>query len=363
MTDTPGLVRPAPMEGHGAYNRSSRVQAAGSMPAMTLVERAAKEVALGPPPRSIIVVDYGCSEGRNSLVPMAAAVDILRTRIGPEQAICVIHTDLPENDFSALFHTLNTEPGSYLLRNPGVFASAVGRSFYEQILPSNSVTLGWSSWAVQWLSRAPTIIPDQVQVAFSQDQATRIAFAQQAAEDWCAFLAARSRELCSDGRLVVLTMATDDSGDFGYRPLLEALQASLLDMTSDGFVSAEEVRRMTIPTVGRSRADFAAPFVDDGSFMGLSLEHLEVFHGEDRIWTDFEASGDSRAFGVQWAAFSRASVFPTLAAALDGGRGDRRSAGFVDRLEARLAARLGAAPERMPIPLAQMSIIKGAQAR
>jgi hypothetical protein len=36
--------RPAPMEGSGAYNRSSRVQAAGLQPAIALLEQAARDV-------------------------------------------------------------------------------------------------------------------------------------------------------------------------------------------------------------------------------------------------------------------------------------------------------------------------------
>ena len=64
-------------------------------------------------------------------------------------------------------------------------------------------------------------IPDQVQVAYSHDSTARAAFARQAAEDWQDFLVHRGRELRPGGRLVVLTMALDDSGDFGFRPLIE----------------------------------------------------------------------------------------------------------------------------------------------
>jgi hypothetical protein len=151
------------------------------------------------------------ARGHNSLVPLGVAIGALRQRLGPERAIWVVHTDLPDNDFTALFQTLATDPDSYLREDPIVFASAVGRSFYEQLLPSSSVTLGWSSWAVQWLSRAPAPIPDQVQVAYSQDSAAREAFARQAADDWRSFLAHRGRELHPGGRLVVLTMALDEA--------------------------------------------------------------------------------------------------------------------------------------------------------
>lgn len=61
-----------------------------------------------------------------------------------------------------------------------------------------------------------------------------------------------------------------------------------------------------------------------------------------------------------YAAFSHASVFPTLAAELDGGRDDPRAAAFVDRLEAAMTTRLATAPEPMLIPLAKMLLEKQA---
>jgi hypothetical protein len=48
MTRPSTLLGPAPMEGHGVYNRSSTVQAAGLSPAMPLFERAARTVPLSP---------------------------------------------------------------------------------------------------------------------------------------------------------------------------------------------------------------------------------------------------------------------------------------------------------------------------
>jgi hypothetical protein len=357
MTHAPAAVRP--MEGDGAYNRSSRVQAAGLLPAVSLLEHAAGAAPLAPAPEAVVIADYGASEGGNSLAPMARAVGALRTRLDPERAINIVHTDLPDNDFSALFETLANDPESYLKHDPNAFAYAVGRSYFEQLMPSLSVTLGWSSWAIQWLSRVPAPIPDQVQVAYSRDPAAREAFARQAAEDWRRFLLIRGRELRSGGRLVVLTMALDPEGRFGYAPVLHALYATLCEMVGDGFLKPDELGRMAIPTVGRSKEDFAAPFAEGGRFAGLTIEDLEVFMGEDRIWAGFETSGDADAFGAEWARFSRASVFPSLASALDKGADTGRTAMFLDRLETGLAARLAKAPAEMEIPLAKMLLVKG----
>jgi hypothetical protein len=346
------------MEGGGAYNRSSRVQATGLLPAVAMLEAAARHAALEPSPRTIVIADYGASQGHNSLLPMSAAIAALRARVGVDRAILVVHTDQPDNDFGALFRTLSDDPDSYLRNDAAAFASAVGRSFYGQILPPDSVTLGWSSWSVQWLSRLPGPIPDQVQVAYSHDPAARAAYARQAAEDWHTFLTARSSELCPGGRLVVQTMALDDAGEFGYRPLLAAMYAELEKMVADRFLRPEELGRMAIPTVGRSRADLAAPFGPARRFGSLSLESLDIFGGEDQVWARFERTGDAVAFGREWAAFSRASVFPTLATALDGGREDPRHPAFPNRLEAGVAARLAADPCPMTIPLAKMMLVK-----
>ena len=78
MSEASKVVTPAPMEGHGAYNRSSRVQAAGSSPALPLFEHAARNVELEAPPAPIVIADYGASEGRNSLAPLAAAIGALQ---------------------------------------------------------------------------------------------------------------------------------------------------------------------------------------------------------------------------------------------------------------------------------------------
>lgn len=109
-------------------------------------------------------------------------------------------------------------------------------------------------------------------------------YAAQAAADWRAFLAARATELVPGGRLVVLTMALNDAGDFGYRPNLDAMWEALGDLLAAGTVHGNEAATMAIPTVGRSRADLLAPFGED---LGLRVETLEIFEGEDRIWAAF----------------------------------------------------------------------------
>jgi hypothetical protein len=153
-------------------------------------------------------------------------------------------------------------------------------------------------------------------------------------------------------------MAVDDEGEFGYRALGNAMNAALVEMVDSGFLRAEELHRMVIPTVQRSRADFLAPFGSDRRFNGLCVEEIEIFYGEDVIWSDFEQHRDAAEFGARWAAFSRASVFPTFARSLDGGGTSARASAFIERLEMGMAARLAARPEPMLIPLARLLLAK-----
>lgn len=357
MPESSIVVRPQPMDS-ATYTASSRLQAAGLRPAVTLFEEAARTVPLPKAPQPIAIADYGAATGYNSLLPIGAAVTILRKRTRPDHAILVAHTDVADNDFTALFTTLTEDHDSYLKTDAATFASAVGRSFYQQILPSDSIVLGWSSWAVHWLSRMPMPIPDHVQISYSADDEARQAYARQAAEDWHEFVAFRGRELAPGGRLVVLTVGLEPDGGSGFKPAFDAIVAALRQFVDDGLLSAGEVRRMSIPSIGREEKDFRAPFAPSGRFEGLSIEHLELFNAEDRFWAQFQVDGDARAFGANWAAFLRASVFPTLAAALDPGPIDERATQFADRLEASVATRLATAPEQMSIPLAKVVLVK-----
>jgi hypothetical protein len=91
---------------------------------------------------------------------------------------------------------------------------------------------------------------------------------------------------------------------------------------------------------------------------GLALASVEIFLGEDHIYEDYGRDGDAGAFGRRWAAFVRASTFPTLAQSLEGDGEGSRVEQFYDLLEARLAARLAVAPGPNIIPLAKLLLVK-----
>jgi hypothetical protein len=365
MRESSIVVRPQPM-GSPAYTESSRLQAAGLRPATILFEEAAHTVAIPRAPQPIAIADYGAATGYNSLLPIGAAIAVIRKRTRSDHAILVAHTDVADNDFTALFSTLSDDQDSYLKKDSATYTSAVGRSFYTQILPSDSIALGWSSWAIHWLRNVPMPIPDHVEISHSTDQEARRAYAQQAAADWRDFIAFRGRELAPGGRIVVLTVGLENAGGSGFTTAYDAIMTALDQFVAEGLITADEVHRMSVPSTGRDEKDFRAPFAPSGRFEGLEIEHLEMINGEDRFWSRFQSDKDPSAFGSNWAEFLRASMFPMLAAAVDveadESRGrDRRSKRrreFVEQLEASVAAQLAAAPAPMSIPLAIVVLAK-----
>ena len=159
------------MEGSGYYNEHSAQQQEAAQVGVELLRAATREVPL-PLNAPLLVADYGASQGRNSLVPLSAAIEALRARPAGHGPIAVVHTDLAENDFSSLFELVATDPDSY--RQSDVFTYTVGRSFYDTLFPQSTVTLGWSSTAVLWLSAVPCPLPDNLFAFMARGEARSV---------------------------------------------------------------------------------------------------------------------------------------------------------------------------------------------
>ncbi len=327
------------MQGGGFYNRNSALQAANLGSALPLLVAAAGEV---PADGAIIgIADYGVSQGRNSMAPVAAAIDTLRPRIGPDRPIVVSHVDLPSNDFGSLFTLIDEDPVSYLAGRAQVYPNAIGRSHFGEVLPHGSVDLGWSSNALHWMSRNPCPVPDHGWGVFSADPAVRDAIDAQLDADWANFLQARSREMRGGARLICQFMGRGPDSH-GFEWMANAFWQSWVDTADAGLLTHAELARISAPSAGRSVAQIEAPF-RDGRVSGLSLVDLAVVQAPDPYWAAFEQSGDAAQLGRVWADMMRAANGPSFAAALDPGR-DR--AAVLDAVTERLAARIAADPQQ-----------------
>ena len=330
------------MEGGGAYNRYARPQAQGIGSALPLLEQAVRDTAIdGDDP--IAIADYGSSQGKNSLAPMRAAIRALRDRVGPTRPVLVYHVDQATNDFNALMTVLHSDPDSYVSNEPNVFSCAIGRSFYESVLPPESVHIGWSSYAVVWLSRMPTLIPDHF-LAHLSTGPVRAQFDQQGARDWESFLTLRARELRPGGRLIVVhpnTPATIEGGKLsGFLDLMDQANIVLAKMVKHGAISAEARARMVLGSYPRSRRELLAPFDSYGTFEGLVVQHCETLVPVDAAWAAFLKDGDKSALATKHAQFFRSTFMPSLATALEGANNESVIREFASELETGLRDRM-----------------------
>ena len=336
------------MEGEGFYNRHAKLPADGAATALPLLEKAIREVSLDPDDGPIVIADYGSSQGKNSQVPMKVAVKGLRAHVSTSRPISVYHIDQPTNDFNSLFKVLDADPDRYVADQVDVYPAAIGKSFYEQVLPPNSVHLGWSSYAAMWLSRIPTLIPDHF-IAARTNGTARAAFDLQAAEDWKAFLSLRAQELRQGGRFVVVVPAIADDGSLGVEPLFDATNAVLEEMVTDGSIKAEERIRMTLRVHPQRQRDRLALFESSGEFQQLTVENSQMSEVSDAAWEQFELDRDIDALATRRALFLRSIFVPSFVCSLgpaSTGNGAARVV-FANELEQRVKRRLLSQPVEM----------------
>ena len=301
-------MREPMMQGRGYYNQHSELQARSAAEADGMLERALAAVAIpaGPP----TIADFGSSQGHNSMRQIALMLDRLTERIGHERDVRVVHTDLPHCDYTSLFVTLETSPESYRRGRPYAFASAIGHSFYDRLFPAESLTLGWSSFALHWMSALPMALRAHIWPARAAPDEGK-ALAKVAAADWRAFLTHRAEELIPGGQLVLVIGAADENGATGLEPMMDLANDILRTLVTEGKLGAQAYAAMTIASRPRSRAEFTAPF-DKGDLAELSLEELVIAETPNAAMLRWRQTGDVAAFASDITGFFIGAFGPSL---------------------------------------------------
>jgi hypothetical protein len=232
----------------------------------------------------------------------------VRRRAGSNSAVEIVHTDLPTNDFSALFDAVLTDPSSYLVRQNNVFPAAISRSYFEPLLPPGTVHLAWNTWSMQWMSRPSGPAPDHVLAGMSEIDDVRATVASIQAQDWETFLALRANELAPGGRMLTAFTARTEQ-ETGWEWLLGELWGAVLDLTSDRELDGSEAIRMTIPIGLRLLEEVQRPF-QSGRFAGLVAERIELTQAADPFWPKYERTGDRASFAKRHAETTRAWAGP-----------------------------------------------------
>ena len=251
------------MRSSGYYSQRT----AGAKNAIDSVLPLMKEAVNNLPETEILrFADYGAADGGTSAALWADLISSLR-KGGDARHTELLYTDLPSNDFSTLFKTMQGMEGdpsnAYQVNNENVFVHGCGTGFHRQLMASNSLSLGFSATAMHYVSEKPCEIEDHVHmVGAAPDE--RAQFAQRAAEDWEKILLARAAEMKSGSQFIVLNFGIDEQGRYlghtGGHSMFDKFTQHWRALLNADRITQEEFRRATFVQHYRTLDEFKAPF-------------------------------------------------------------------------------------------------------
>lgn len=177
----------------------------------------------------LIVADYGCSEGYNSMILFQNVLKNFRDN--SNRPVQIYHNDLPDNDWVLFNEMMNTSESSYL-KYPNSSYSTIGRSFYNQIFPSESVHVGFSGFAFHYLSKKILKNPGENNLGTEE-------LVKQSQIDLNTLLKYRINELVIGGTLTIIAISpeTDDA-------IKSITVQPFIDLVQNGVIPYKEVETM-----------------------------------------------------------------------------------------------------------------------
>jgi hypothetical protein len=307
-----------------------------------------------PPGAPFGIADFGAADGGTSMDMLRRAVAAIREREAARQ-IAITYTDLPHNDFGALFRLtqglIGPPTSSPLAAIPDLFIFGSGTSFYRQIVPDGSLSLGFSATAMHWISERPCMIADHVQaVGAASDE--REAFRARSLADWNTILLNRARELRVGGRLVMANFCADEAGRYlghtGGVNMFDAFARHWRDLRDAGRISAAEYVNATFQQFYKTPDEFAAPLRDADSAVsraGLRLERIFTMLTPCPYAAAFREHGDAAAFARAYVPTLRSWSETVFAGALDPARPGEERRRILDDFYRAYEAEVARAPE------------------
>ena len=285
------------------------------------------------------IADYGAADGGTSMDLHRATISALRARAA-RRAVCITYTDLPRNDYSALFTTANGgRPGvtSYRDEHDGIFVYAAATSFFEPIFPPATIDFGFSATAMHWLSALPCPVGDHIHMVGARGEELE-ALRARARADWRDILVARASELKPGGRLLTVNLAFAEDGrhmgNTGGANMFDVMNRLWRALADDGTITEAEYRRTTIPQFYRTPSEFHAPLLDPGNPVrraGLRLVRAETRFTRCPYAARFAEDGDAERFAETYVPNTRTWSETVFVNALDADRPLAQRKAIVDR--------------------------------
>ncbi|CAF0718516.1 unnamed protein product [Adineta steineri] len=250
----------------GSYNSNSSPQLAIIKSSALIIKIAIEMLNIPPALFPIIIADFGASHGKNSMHVIELIIGYIQELKKTDRSFLIVHNDLLTNDWNQLFGILE--------KNKIFFSVANARSFYEQCLPPNSLTIGFSSASLHWLSKKPGNISNHCISIFAEGAELQ-AFQKQARDDYWLFVEKRALELIQGGIVIIVLNCLNHEGI----TMTESVY-HLLYQCAKSILSPDELLNYTLPVYIRSYAECLDKELFDQN-------SLELIHS-DMAPVDFE---------------------------------------------------------------------------
>ena len=307
MSDSKAQSEGITMSGGGLYSLATTGAKHVIDAATPLVLDAIDTLPLESMEQGFSISDMGCADAGTSLTMIGTAIDAVSARV-PGTAISVIYTDQPHNDFNALItNVYGLGPfETYLDNREQIFPLVSATSFYRQILPHNSLNLGFSATAMHWLSQKVCNISNHVQAVGAQGSELQ-AFRNQAHSDWRQILIHRAKELKPGGKLVLINFGTNEEGQYlgntGGINMFDTFNQIWQSFLDQMRINNQEYENMTLPQYYNSVEEFSAPLIDPGEAVyqaGLRLDHIDTRIVKCPFAEDYSRHRDAIRFAEEY---------------------------------------------------------------
>ncbi|CAF1004136.1 unnamed protein product [Rotaria sp. Silwood1] len=209
---------------------------------LPFIREAINVLDISPASGPLIMADFGSAHGLNSTYAMKKIIEYLQefNKVDGKTQLLIVHNDLPTNDWKTVFELLN--------RNNSYYSVASGRSFYESCLPSDSLSIGYSSNSIHWLSRKPCNISNHCIASFAQGDELK-AYQEQARLDYTQFIKQRVRELKVGGVFILTNFSVNEQGLNGIENSMNVLYQCAQSLS---LLTPQELLDYSIPMYNRS---------------------------------------------------------------------------------------------------------------
>jgi hypothetical protein len=284
------------------YNGNSGQQLAAIWKSLPSIEVAVRELGSEHLAQKLMLLaDFGASHGHCSKIAMDEIQRSLRDVAGYKGRFLAVHNDLPTNDWTQFFEFISSAPGCCSV--------GCGRTFYEQCLPDESVTVGYSSTSLHWLSRTPCEVPTHCYAGLCGDPDVVLRFEMQVREDYARFLEHRHRELVPGGVLILVLLVSAGPEKLNYGGHVSQLyECAQLELSQD------ELAHFTLPVYFLTADQYTSSEVLQGRFDLISSTDVLVEFPLFEQWKKNAIALEE--FAYKDALFVRGWSEPTLRQAL-----------------------------------------------